>query len=195
MPGNYYLNYTLTLAKRFAQKGYYIYLDYHFSDHWADSQRNNAPLAWPTDLVGLSATLRNYVKDTIVAFSDAGVNLSIVSLGNEIRNGMLWPLGRVNVDLPEAERVANFTNLATLYRSARYGVDDAVKSGAQRPQLMIHINNGWNQTLQESWFGALTATGKVSRKDWDIFGFSSYPFYGVAATLGEFADLTQRHSP
>lgn len=30
----YNVNYTLTLAKRFYDKGYKIYLDYHFSNYW-----------------------------------------------------------------------------------------------------------------------------------------------------------------
>jgi len=38
-------------------------------------------------------------------------------------------------------------------------------------------------TLQETWFSSLTATGKVKISDFDIFGFSFYPFYGTAATL------------
>ena len=48
---------------------------------------------------------------------------------------------------------------------------------------MIHIDDGWNLTLQERWFSSLTGTGKVKRSDWDVFGFSFYPFYGTAATL------------
>jgi arabinogalactan endo-1,4-beta-galactosidase len=118
------------------------------------------------------------------SFTNAGIDLSIVSLGNEIRNGMLWPLGQVSVDVePESARVQNFTNLAILYAAARDGVRDAVASGVYKPQVMIHIDNGWNLTLQERWFGALTATGKVKTSDWDIFGFSFYPFYGTAATF------------
>ncbi|KAL2353103.1 beta-galactosidase [Cryomyces antarcticus] len=129
---------------------------------------NDAPLAWPTDLAGLSSTLRACVKDTLVAFAKGGVDLSLVSLGDEMRNGMLWPLGRVDVDLAPAARVANLSNLATLYASARGGVDDALQAGFRRPQATIHIDNGWDETLQEAWFGALTATGRASRRDWDI---------------------------
>ena len=102
---------------------------------------------------------------------------------------MLWPLGEVSVDVePESARIANFSNLATLYDAARNGVRDAVASGVSKPQVMIHIDNGWNLTLQERWFNALVDTGKVKTSDWDIFGFSFYPFYGTAAT---FANLKQ----
>lgn len=187
-PSDYDLAYVLALAQRFSAKGLHIYLDFHFSDTWADPQHNYASVAWPGELDALASTLRDYVKETLVAFAEGGVQLSLVSLGNEIRHGMLWPLGQVDVDvsLDEEERVANFTNLATLYKAARQGVDDAVQSAAAevtKPQVMIHIDNGWNLTLQEAWFGALTGTGIVSEEDWDLFGFSFYPFYGTAATL------------
>ena len=190
IPGQYDLPYVLNLARRFSQKGFNIYLDFHFSDTWADPQHNYAPAAWPVDVDGLSTTIRGYVKDTLVSFAQGGVQLSLVSLGNEIRHGMLWPTGQVDVDVfPDETRVANFTNLATVYKAARDGVDDAVQSGiVTKPQVMIHIDNGWNLTLQQTWFGALTATGKVSEADWDVFGFSFYPFYGTAATLANLQD-------
>ncbi|USW53574.1 Putative glycosyl hydrolase family 53, glycoside hydrolase superfamily [Septoria linicola] len=180
----YNLEYVLGLAKRFHKKGYKIYLDYHFSDYWADPQKQAQPVAWPKTLDPLSKTLRDYVSSSMQAFHKAGVDLALVSLGNEIRNGMIWPLGRVSVDVePTSARVANFTGLATLYKAARKGVDDAVHAGVPKPQVMIHIDNGYNLTLQQRWFSALTATGKVKTSDWDLFGFSLYPFYGQGATL------------
>jgi len=131
----------------------------------------------------LAKTLRNYVSRTMKSLSDAGVDLSIVSLGNEIRDGMLWPLGRVYpFTESEAERVANFSNLATLYSAARKGVDDAVSAGVHKPLVMIHIDNGYNLTLQENWFGALTSAG-VATSEWDIFGFSMYPFVSLMARI------------
>lgn len=154
-----------------------------YSDSWADPNKQPPPAAWPTILGPLSKTLRGYVKDTLVAFKGAGINLSIVALGNEIRHGMLWPLGYTDVDIqPFSALVANFSNMATLYKAARAGVDDAIFAGVPKPQVMIHIDNGWNLTLQQRWFGALVANG-VPLTAWDVFGFSFYPFYGTAATF------------
>jgi arabinogalactan endo-1,4-beta-galactosidase len=194
--GIYGLNYTLTLAKRFKAAGHAVYLDFHFADSWADPQKQPTPAAWPTPSAGvdaLASTLRGYVNETLRAFTSAGVQLDFVSLGNEIRHGMLWPVGYVDVDAqPQSALVANFTNLATLYKAARAGVDDAYTFPAKckqvpRPQVMIHIDNGWNITLQTRWFGALTANG-VPTSAWDVFGFSFYPFYGTSATLANLRD-------
>jgi len=96
---------------------------------------------------------------------------------------MLWPVGRVDVDVqPWSKTVANFSNIAILYSAARAGVDDVPYRLFQKPQIMVHIDNGWNLTLQQRWFGALTANG-VQSSAWDVFGFSFYPFYGTAATF------------
>ena len=95
---------------------------------------------------------------------------------------MLWPVGRANVDVqPWSKTVANFSNLAVLYSAARAGVEDVAYDLSHRPQVMIHVDNGWNLTLQQRWFGALIANG-VKTDAWDVFGFSFYPFYGTAAT-------------
>ncbi|CAD6447150.1 56b48e63-0526-4c78-8036-7a28772257f0 [Sclerotinia trifoliorum] len=181
--GTYGLAYNIQLAKRMQRQGYKIYLDFHFSDSWADPNKQPPPAAWPTELKPLAKTLRGYVKDTLVAFEKAGIKLDIVALGNEIRHGMLWPVGYVDVDIqPTSALNRNFSSLATLWKSARAGVDDALALGVHKPQIMIHIDDGWNVTLQQRWFSALTANG-VPLSAWDIFGFSFYPFYGTAATL------------
>ena len=91
---------------------------------------------------------------------------------------MLWPVGYVGVDVqPWSATVANFSSLATLYKAARAGVDDAIHSGVRRPEVMIHVDNGWNVTLQQRWYGALIANG-VPESAFDTIGVSFYPFYG-----------------
>ncbi|KAF9873646.1 glycosyl hydrolase family 53 [Colletotrichum karsti] len=181
--GTYGLNYTIELAKRFQDKGQRIFLDYHFSDSWADPQKQPLPAAWPTELEPLTGKLREYVRETLVAFHEAGVKLDLVSLGNELRHGFLWPLGYVDVDVqPWPALVESFANFSTLYKAARAGVKDATCAGVPKPEVMLHIDNGWNLTLQERWYGALVEND-VPLSAWDSFGFSFYPFYGTAATF------------
>ena len=133
------------------------------------------------------------MSGTLQAFDAAAVPLALVSLGNEIRNGMLWPLGQADPTIADdAARAANFSNLAMLYKSARLGVDDAVATtNMQKPGVMIHIDNGWDLSLQQSWFSALTGSGTVTVADWDVFGFSFYPFYGTNATLNNLNNSLQ----
>ncbi|CCF44787.1 glycosyl hydrolase family 53 [Colletotrichum higginsianum] len=156
-------------------------------DILADGGMNGVRLRlWLEPLAG---RLREYVRETLVAFRDAGVTLDIVSLGNEIRHGMIWPLGRVSVDVqPWSATVANFSNIATLYKAARAGVKDATCAGVPKPEVMLHLDNGWNLTLQERWYGALVDNG-VPLSAWDSFGFSFYPFYGTSATFANLREV------
>lgn len=103
-----------------------------------------------------------------MAFKHAGVTLDLVALGNEIRHGILWPIGYADVDVePWHETVKNFSSLATLWKAARAGVDDAVFAGVPKPQVMIHIDDGWNITLQQRWFGAMVENG-IPTTAWDV---------------------------
>ena len=95
-----------------------------------------------------------------------------------------WPLSEADPSISDNEsRVANFTQLASLWAAARAGFTDSVDSGVAKPTVLIHIDDGWDLQLQQNWFGALKGKGKVSTADWDVFGFSVYPFYSANATL------------
>lgn len=190
----------LSLAQRFTSKSLQIYLDLHFSSYWADPAKQTPPASWPSDLSPLADTVQSYVSSVIREFYTAGVPLALVSLGNEIRNGMLWPLGKVDVGVEdEAERTEGFKGLATLLKAARRGVDDGVAASnppntnttddngnviiIPPPQVMIHIDNGWDLTMLTRWFTALVSTNIFSVSDWDVFGLTFYPFYGTGATF------------
>jgi hypothetical protein len=49
---------------------------------------------------------------------------------------------------PCSNIVANFSNLATLWKAARAGVDDAMYAGVPRLQV-VQIDDEWNLTLQK----------------------------------------------
>ncbi|KAG3249886.1 hypothetical protein PI124_g5491 [Phytophthora idaei] len=174
--GEYDLNYTLALAQRFSKAGFKIYLDMHFSDTWADPHHQNIPAAWENSSVAtLAADLQAYVTATLQAFTEGGIDLDILSLGNEITIGFLWPTGKLTTGY--------FNDFATLWKAARQGVTDAVAAGTKKSEIMIHVDNGWNYTYVSDFFTGLFATGTVTPDDVDVFGFSFYPFYGVEATI------------
>ncbi|QSZ29863.1 hypothetical protein DSL72_004381 [Monilinia vaccinii-corymbosi] len=181
--GTYGHAYNLKLAKRMFDQGYKISLTFHFSNEFADPGRQTLPEHWSSNVDTLAETLRKYVKDRVISYHRNGIDLDILCLGNEIRYGMTWPAGFCNIETePAADRYATFANLAKLWLSARAGVDDAVAAGANKPQVMIHIDNGWDLWIQSRWFEAFTANN-VSWDRWDVFGFSFYPYYQTGATF------------
>jgi arabinogalactan endo-1,4-beta-galactosidase len=171
--GTYGLDYNLELAKRATAAGLNVYLDFHFSDTWADPGHQTTPAAWQDlDIDDLAYELYNYTMDTMNSFQSNGVSLSLVSIGNEITAGMLWPLGEIS---------DNAYNLARLLHSASAGIKDS--SISPQPAIMIHLDNGWNYGTQEYWYDTVLGEGPFLTSDFNIQGVSYYPFYNSNATL------------
>jgi len=92
------LEYTTALAKRIKAAGGTFMLDFHYSDWWADPQKQNKPAAWAgLDFDGLVKQTESYTADVIRTLKAAGATPDFVRIGNEITGGMLWPNGQVKV--------------------------------------------------------------------------------------------------
>ncbi|KAI8099289.1 arabinogalactan endo-1,4-beta-galactosidase [Halteromyces radiatus] len=169
--GVYGLDYNLALAKRIKAEGLGFYLDFHYSDTWADPSAQTIPSGWPTDVSNLSWEVYNYTKATVEAFVAAGVHIDIVSIGNEINNGLLWPTGTSS----------SFSNIAQILHSAAWGVKDGDSSDT--PYILVHTANGWDESTQTWFYSSLLAEGSFLLTDFDLIGFSFYPFYGTSATI------------
>ncbi|KAM3581707.1 hypothetical protein VKS41_005869 [Umbelopsis sp. WA50703] len=168
--GDYNLAYNLALAKRASALGLKFYLDFHYSDTWADPSHQTIPAGWPTDIDDLSWQVYNYTKSVITSFVSQGTPVDMVAIGNEITNGLLWPTGNTS----------SWPNIARLLHSASWGVKDA---STTQPLIVVHTDNGWNQATQTWFYSNLMAQGTFLSTDFDIMGFSFYPFYGTSATL------------
>jgi arabinogalactan endo-1,4-beta-galactosidase len=83
LPNN--LEYTIALAKDAKQRGFKFLLNYHYSDTWADPEKQFLPKAWE----GLShdeleQAVFEYTRDSLVACREAGVMPEMVQIGNEV---------------------------------------------------------------------------------------------------------------
>ena len=170
--GDYGTDYNIKLAQRAKAAGLSIYVNFHYSNSWADPGKQYAPTGWPTEIGALVTKLYDYTKDVCDRFQAAGIQPNIVSIGNEIRSGLLWPTGRTS----------NFANVAHLLKAA----SRAVKESSLRPQpkIMVHLDNGWDWNAQRNWYTSLlSSNGGFTLDDFDQIGVSYYPFYGSGATL------------
>ena len=173
--GDYDLEYNLQLAKRAHAEGLQIYLDFHFSSTWADPGHQTTPTAWQGYGVDeLATTLQKYTESTMNSFQSADIPLALVSIGNEITAGMLWPVG-------EMSRSGGSKNLATLLHAASAGIK--ASKLASTPKIMIHLDNGWDWNTQEWWYDTVLGEGPLSSDHFDVQGVSYYPFYNADATL------------
>ena len=158
----------LALARAVHAAGMRIYLDIMYSDFWADPTKQNIPAAWQgEDLTELTATVRSYTQQVISAFAGQGTPVDMVSIGNEIRNGILWPVGEV-----DPATGAGYDALATLLKA---GVAGARAGNPPRHQLlvMMHYDQGGNSQLSQAFFQNLVSRGVP----FDVIGLSYYPFF------------------
>jgi len=163
----------LALAKQVAKTGMRIYLDIHYSDFWADPQKQNVPAAWAgQDLAQLTQTVQTYTRQVIEAFADQGTPVGLVSIGNEIRNGILWPFGEVNCPASVTD-CGGWTGLAQLLKAGVAGVAGA-RQANPKPLIMMHYDQGGNTSLSQAFYSEL----ETNQVPFDVIGLSYYSILG-----------------
>lgn len=176
------LNYTLALAKRAKAQGFHLLLDLHYSDSWADPDKQITPVAWKNlKHRQLVEQVFSYTRDTIAAFAREGVMPDMVQVGNEITHGMLWPDGK----LPD-----NWDNFADLLKAGSRGVE-AGRGTHSMPRIMIHIERSGDYDAAVWFFDNLIA----HHVSFDVIGLSYYPRWhgGIAKLRGNLHDLALRY--
>lgn len=156
----------VNMAKRVQKAGLPLMVDFHYSDFFTDPSRQGIPEAWAADKADLgkmAAHVTEHTKDVLTALKNAGVTPAWVQIGNETRNGMLWPIGQlwsVNGSTPGGW--ANFTKLYMAgYNAAKEVFPNII--------AMPHVNNAFDDN--DWWFKALKEQGGK----FDMIALSHYP--------------------
>jgi arabinogalactan endo-1,4-beta-galactosidase len=111
--------------------------------------------------------VQGYTRDVIAAFAKQGTPVDMASIGNEIRNGMLWPVGQLDWTAD-----TGWDNLATLLKA---GVAGARAANPPHHQLrvMLRFDQGGSNADSTRFFGNLISRGV----DFDVIGLSYYTFW------------------
>lgn len=157
----------LEMASRAKDLGMEIMIDFHYSDWWADPEKQNIPAAWKDlDLEGMKKAVAAHTAETLQFLKDNGIDVKWVQVGNETRNGFLWPIGKIEVG--DMSNIASYAALTT----AGY---EAVKSVYPEAEVIVHIDNGFDNPIYTAIFDGLKAHGGK----WDIIGMSVYPYWAI----------------
>jgi arabinogalactan endo-1,4-beta-galactosidase len=150
-----------TMALRAKNMGFRIMIDFHYSDWWADPGKQTKPAAWENDTLGkLLNDIYNHTYDVLDTLKSLSVIPEWVQIGNETNDGMLWPDGRAS------KSMKNFASMVTSGYNAVKAVDSSM-------QVIVHISNGYDNTLFRWMFDGLKTNGVK----WDIIGMSLYPYW------------------
>lgn len=135
-------------------------LDFHYSDDWADGDKQIAPAAWAQlSADGQAAALHDYTYKTLIKLNALGLMPDWVQVGNET-NGELMA-GATRADI-------NWTRNAKLFNAGILAVRKAGAAAGKRPKVMLHIAQPENVL---KWFDAATKAGVA---DYDLIGISYY---------------------
>jgi beta-galactosidase len=167
------------MARRIQEAGMKLLLDFHYSDYWADPQKQYKPLAWADlDFETLKDSLKTYTANVLLALKNQGTLPAMVQIGNEINHGFLWPEGHIS----------NPDQLAELLKAGVEGVY-AVDPGMP---VMMHIALGGQNEESVFWLDNMIARGV----EFDIIGISYYPrWHGTLDDLKyNLNDLVKRYN-
>lgn len=153
-------DYTLQMAKRIKDADLNLLLDFHYSDTWADPQKQFKPKTWE-DLAfeELTTALKDYTKAVLTQLKEQGTVPDIVQIGNEVNHGVVWPEGHIS----------NLDNLASLLKA---GVE-AVREVDPNIIVMMQLALGGQNEETIFWFDNMIARGV----EFDLIGLSYYPIW------------------
>lgn len=173
-PGVDDLNYVAQMATRIKEMGMQFFLDFHYSDQWADPGKQFVPVAWQGESVAqLTATMQSYTQNVITVLRNQRTLPDMVQIGNEANCGILWPTGN------PCTNSANWPNFAGYLNAGIAGVNAALGPN-EHIRIALHYAGNYPQW----WLNDMATYGVTG---FDTIALSWYPMWH--GTLGTLAAL------
>ena len=150
----------IALGQRATKYGMKVCIDFHYSDFWADPKKQFVPKAWEgMDIEEKSDALYNFTLESLTQLLDAGVDVAMVQIGNEINNGMS---GETDV-----------ANVRKLLTAGSKAVREAAVNSGKEILVAVHYTNIDDMKKLDTLLTGL----QVKEIDYDIVGLSFYPYW------------------
>ncbi|MGN0474780.1 MAG: arabinogalactan endo-beta-1,4-galactanase [Acutalibacteraceae bacterium] len=148
------------IGKRAAACGMKLLVDFHYSDFWADPDRQNAPKAWADmSFEDKKNAIYDYTAESLKFISESGADIGMVQIGNEINGGMAGEY--------QSEQIIE------LLKQASRAVRDVSKQSGKDIKTAVHYTDIENYDAIMYHVDMLKSVGL----DYDIFGVSYYPYW------------------
>lgn len=159
----------LEIAKEAAKYNIKVLLGFHYSDFWADPAVQLLPKDWKKDKDNQEKMCLNvyeFTKKTLEQFKDAGADIGMVQVGNEISQGMMGIMHKTKANVWQEEEKSTIIDsyLSAGARAVRECTPDAL--------VAIHLDNlnlGMYKDAMNAW--------ERDNVDYDVLGASSYAFW------------------
>jgi len=143
-----------------------VLLDFHYSDTWADTEKQIIPVAWEniTEVEILADSVYQYTYNTLIELSEENLMPNIVQVGNETNREILQQEGNHSGNIDWRRNVK-------LFNSGLKAVKNVSNDTGEEIETMLHIAQPenalwWFEEAQENGIG-----------DYDWIGLSYYPIW------------------
>ncbi len=144
------------IGARAAEYGIKLLVDFHYSDFWADPNKQFCPKDWEDMTIDEKAeALKEYTIESLNTIIEAGADVGMVQIGNEINYGLAGETSTANI--------------MTLLAAG----SEAVRSVDSDIQIVVHYTEIDNPSKTIEHAQNLEDAGI----DYDIFGVSYYTYW------------------
>ena len=166
LAGNCDIDNYVKLGRLAKSKGYKLLMDLHYSDFWADPGKQMIPKAWVNfGIDEMASAVYSFTKSCLEIAIREGVAPDMIQVGNEITNGILWPVGKLEIN---CER-GNYDNFCRLIDAGCRACREVIPTA----KIMLHLERSHDKSVYQEFFTQM-AEHNIS---YDIIGASYYPYW------------------
>lgn len=149
-----------TIGRRAAEHGMKLLVDYHYSDFWADPGKQFCPKAWKDlEIWDKADACHDFTFESLNVILDAGADVGMVQIGNEINNGM------------SGEKQNSF--VASIMNGGAKAIREISALWGRDIKIAVHYANPEKPAAIIDKLNKLKDNGV----DYDVVGLSYYPFW------------------
>ena len=169
--GNCTVDTAIEIGKRAKEYGMGLFVDFHYSDFWADPGKQQAPKAWENETIEeKEKAIYSYTVESLEDIKENGVKVGMVQIGNETTGGICGEFEKENI-----------------YRLMKSAAK-AVREHDSGIKIAVHYTNPEKQV-----YSYFAEDLKNYGMDYDIFATSYYPeYHGTIDNLKN--ELTKVHN-
>lgn len=148
------------IGRRAAEYHMKLCVDYHYSDFWADPSKQMCPKAWQgMSIEEKSEALYTFTAESLRQILDAGADVGMVQIGNEINNGIAGE--------------TDWTKRRQLLQAGSRAVREVAMERGIQIRIAVHFTDIVDRE------GTMALAQKLEDKeiDYDVFAVSYYPFW------------------
>ena len=162
--GNNDINTAIQIGQRATQYGMRLLVDFHYSDFWADPDKQKAPKAWQSYSVNQKAdAIYNFTKESLQKLKDANVHVGMVQIGNETGYGFVG----CKTYAAEGYQTVSFSDIAKMMNAGSRAVREIDSN------ILVAVHN----TNPENGYTYIAQDYYNNGVDYDVFASSYYPYW------------------